>query len=408
MPQESIQGGLSRVSEIVRADFSLRMPPYQRPYAWTTEQLESLVNALIQAVTANEDAVSTLPPYHLEVFVLIPHDSEGYWLIDGKQRLLSVMLLMTLAGQILQEALPQAPKAQRETLQKTVQRCAQLSAMVTHWQLSGMEQRWWNDVLLAEPGWASKRYASLEPGQEALQQAAQNCWQQLQGWDYLHLQRLVAFVLLRCYAMLMITPNLQAALAYRHYVADLGEGRGQPLRDIDQLKITLIDGLRKQQRDYAARWEDYEVQLGENGMREVFEHIIYIHTHSAAAASLQQDLRALPLFAKPRAFLDILFWPYAEVFGQLCRADFRSKLYQEDINALLRKLLTLERRDWLAPALLFVHKYADEPPHIRDYLEHIWQQAQVDEAAPEQALRWLEAAERGSSSLLAELASDGE
>lgn len=81
------------ISEIFSCDGIYKIPNYQRQYSWTNDQLDALWNDLYEAYqnkTADNDC------YFLGSIVVV-NDGKGYFeLIDGQQRITTLMILMNV------------------------------------------------------------------------------------------------------------------------------------------------------------------------------------------------------------------------------------------------------------------------------------------------------------------------
>jgi hypothetical protein len=84
------------ISRIFSDDYVFRIPPYQRPYAWTTEQARELFDDLVDFVRSGFGEIENLPPYFLGSIVLIkPETSPESDVVDGQQRLITLTLLFS-------------------------------------------------------------------------------------------------------------------------------------------------------------------------------------------------------------------------------------------------------------------------------------------------------------------------
>jgi hypothetical protein len=88
------------ISKIFSNDYVFRIPGYQRPYAWTTEQARDLfddISGFIQAHKKGEEArVDEMPPYFLGSIVLVkPNELPNADVVDGQQRLTTLTLLLS-------------------------------------------------------------------------------------------------------------------------------------------------------------------------------------------------------------------------------------------------------------------------------------------------------------------------
>ena len=84
------------ISRIFSNDYVFRIPDYQRPYAWTTEQARDLFDDLTSFMAAAPGDVEDMPPYFLGSIVLIKSDtSPNADVVDGQQRLTTLTLLLS-------------------------------------------------------------------------------------------------------------------------------------------------------------------------------------------------------------------------------------------------------------------------------------------------------------------------
>jgi len=83
------------VARIFSDDYVFRIPGYQRPYAWTTEQARELFEDLYGFMKGNNGDVAEMPPYFLGSIVLIkPESVPDADVVDGQQRLTTLTLLL--------------------------------------------------------------------------------------------------------------------------------------------------------------------------------------------------------------------------------------------------------------------------------------------------------------------------
>src|ERR1044071_1352280 len=85
------------VSRIFSDDYVFKIPGYQRPCAWTTEQARDLIDDLTSFIAAHRGrAIDEMPPYFLGSVVLIKDDiSPDADVVDGQQRLTTLTLLLS-------------------------------------------------------------------------------------------------------------------------------------------------------------------------------------------------------------------------------------------------------------------------------------------------------------------------
>jgi len=82
------------ITKIFSDDYVFRIPGYQRPYAWTTEQAQELFDDLLMFMQAAGGPVDEMPPYFLGSIVLIKGEgAPDADVVDGQQRFLSLVAL---------------------------------------------------------------------------------------------------------------------------------------------------------------------------------------------------------------------------------------------------------------------------------------------------------------------------
>ena len=84
--------------------YLFNIPPYQRPYSWTTEEAGELLDDLTEAMGSAGD-VRELPPYFLGSIVLIKeHEKPEADVVDGQQRLTTLTILFSTLRDLELEA----------------------------------------------------------------------------------------------------------------------------------------------------------------------------------------------------------------------------------------------------------------------------------------------------------------
>lgn len=72
--------------------YSIKIPDYQRPYVWNTDKVETLINDLKYHVENNKGQ-----PYYMGSILFFCQNG-GYEIIDGQQRLTSLLILDKIAN----------------------------------------------------------------------------------------------------------------------------------------------------------------------------------------------------------------------------------------------------------------------------------------------------------------------
>src|SRR2546423_15250991 len=96
MPTHTLEAAEKTLLDIFCDKYLFRIPSYQRPYAWTTEQTSELLDDITTACGESGE-VANASPYFLGSIVLIkePQASEAD-VVDGQQRLTTLTILLSV------------------------------------------------------------------------------------------------------------------------------------------------------------------------------------------------------------------------------------------------------------------------------------------------------------------------
>lgn len=95
MAGTKIQAAERSIVDIFSDAYSFRVPRYQRPYAWTTDEASELLEDLIAAAFAKE-SLNEADPYFLGSIVLVKEEGNRHAeIVDGQQRLTTLVILLS-------------------------------------------------------------------------------------------------------------------------------------------------------------------------------------------------------------------------------------------------------------------------------------------------------------------------
>src|SRR5439155_25730702 len=92
-----IHGSEHPIRKVFSNDFNFKIPLYQRPYSWTTEQAGELLDDLISFIGSDTSvSINALSPYFLGSIVLIKDEAQpDAEVVDGQQRLTTLTILLS-------------------------------------------------------------------------------------------------------------------------------------------------------------------------------------------------------------------------------------------------------------------------------------------------------------------------
>jgi hypothetical protein len=202
-----IQAHETTIGQIFSDAYAFEIPPYQRPYAWEEQQVQELITDLLSAM---DDANASGGVYFLGSIVLIKSPNEPLSkIVDGQQRLTTLTILLSvlrdLTGDtelkisrghyVYQKANPDSGAQDRFRLllrqrdrvffQRNVQTPDSTRSLPDPETLEGSQQN------------IARNTAYLLSELEKLSEARRN--------------RLVAFIIQRCYLVVVAVPTADAA-----------------------------------------------------------------------------------------------------------------------------------------------------------------------------------------------------
>lgn len=334
-------------SRIFGDEYAFEIPAYQRPYAWEVEQVRDLLADLVEAMDG--DGV-----YFLGSIVLIK--SPGLppaKVVDGQQRLTTLTILLSVLRDLTTDA---ERRISRGTY--VYQKANPDSGAQDRYRLLLREQdRGFFKQRVQAPGATAELAdpAQLEGSRLRIAENVAFLRRQLEKWDAAKRDRLVAFIIQRCYMVVVSVPTPEAA----RRIFTVLNARGLDLTPTDVLKALLLERAGSAlEADLAKRWEAVETALGRERFVELFGHIRMIYEREKPRSALEDAFPSVvpPFFGDPDAFASEVLEPLADAWELLeDDADVRAAFGSEAARA-VRSLGRIDNKDWLPPALLRLWK----------------------------------------------------
>ena len=355
-PIEATEQELKR---IFSDDYLFEIPPYQRPYAWTTEQTAALLDDLMTAMKADDDKrmdMDEVPPYFLGSIVLIKDPTRALGqVVDGQQRLTTLTILLCVLRELCKEDGEKSNSLDKYVCEKG----AIFAGTEDRFRLRLRERDrdfFGNNVQSAGclPDFLKQDRASLTDSRQRMHENAGHLWRELSTVDQAQRDRLTMFLIQRCYIVVVSASDQNSA--YR--IFSVMNDRGLDLSPTDILKADIIGAMPVNIRTtYTNHWDAMEEEMGRDDFKDLFAHVRMIHMKSKARGSLNQEFRDGVLSKiKGVEFIDTVLTPLAEAYQVVSRAAYESTGDAEKVNVYLRHLGRLDNYDWVPPAIVFFEK----------------------------------------------------
>ncbi len=287
MANESIEGEAYQLKDILATELSAyyQIPTYQRPYQWTEENCEKLLDDLLSSYECYKESDYFCGSL---VLIAISKDSETnattYDIVDGQQRLSTFILLAkvlaTLYSErldpIIQEYLQESWSDRHEDGEKKKRKRLDFDLVGSSAKKDFQDALDFFDDLDASKGENSKSNDPSKGKNSYLKNAIclKNYLEQKEIEDINHFIR---WLYLKVNFITIICSDTDMALR----IFNVLNARGLPLHATDIFKGELLKKLteEKEQEELATRWENLRQKCLDNGfaMETLFsQHLTYL------------------------------------------------------------------------------------------------------------------------------------
>lgn len=366
MTRHTIEATEKPILDIFCDKYLFRIPSYQRPYAWTTEQVSELFDDI---KTACEDSttVADLSPYFLGSIVLIkdPQRPEAD-VVDGQQRLTTLTILMSVLRDLSEAKIASAIHSY------VCQTGDPITGTSDVFRLTPRERD--SDFFRAtiQNEGATAFLPDARQFKDARARIVENAVflrERLKTFSDEQRRRLTTFIAQRCFLVIVAASDQDSAFR----IFSVMNSRGLDLSPADVLKAEIIGALPTDKQDaYTQKWEDLEDALGRARFAELFGHIRMIHRKQKMQGTLIAEFREfVPTSKTPEIFIDKELSPYADAYEEIIDRAFSSYKNADEINRQLTHLSRLDNFDWQPPAIEVIARRRGDPDFILRFLSDL-------------------------------------
>lgn len=339
------------IREVFSDSYVFEIPAYQRPYAWEEEHARELLSDILGAMD-NSEASGGI--YFLGSIVLIKSPSDPLAkVIDGQQRLTTLTILLSVLRDLTtDEEMRFARRAY------VFQKADPDKGMKEQYRLLLRERdRAFFLKYVQKPGATSSLpdLKTCDGSEKRIAENARYFRQELEGMNEDRRNKLVAFVIQRCYLVVVAVPTAQAA----RRIFTVLNARGLDLTATDILKANLLERAGEPYDvPLAKRWEAVEDELGRDSFVELFAHIRMIFERDKPRVSLEEGfpIAVAPFTGDCDAFVADILEPIADAYTLLNNAVDVESQFGTEVRKATCSLQRIDNKDWLPPALLRLWK----------------------------------------------------
>lgn len=355
-----ITGKEYSLSKIFSKEFDYYIPTYQRPYAWTEEETETLFDDLYDFFVDEQD-----DNYFLGSIVLIKEDDKPHAdIIDGQQRLTTLTILMAVVASHL------SGDNQINCMRYIREAGNVLEGLepLPRLHLRDKDQKFFNKYIQNLKIDDLKKIDKETLENESQVHIKENCELLMRkfddkfGDDETKAIDFCRFLVTRCYLVAVYTSSQQSAFR----VFSVMNSRGLNLMPIDIIKSDIIGQIEsKDQQEYTEKWEDLEAKTTRAGFNEVFTHTRMIYAKSKSKQNLLEEFKEYVIpKSTPKQLIDNILEPYSEAYKILKDRKYVSTRNAKEINEYLYWLNKIDNSDWMPSAIKFFADNKNDSEYI--------------------------------------------
>ncbi len=350
--KNKISGAEYSFGKMFDGDFDYVIPRYQRPYAWTLDQVSELFDDLYDAYQDKQDT------YFLGSIVLVKEEGESYSeVIDGQQRLITLTILLAaitsklsgdmrpdFEGYIKEPGRPSQGKKQKPRLELRERDRDFFEKYIQNIKFDAL-------INLDSAVLDNEAQRNIQSNSKyLLKELNEKC-----STDTDKLFEFGTFLLNNCLLVVVSTPNTESAFK----VFNVLNSRGLNLLASDIIKANVIGKIDSNIRDeYTDEWEELEVQIGRQEFNDLLGHIRMIYARKKSKQTLFKEFNTYVMGEAPTSedLIKKILKPNGDAYliakGQ--KYVSTNNKNAKDINHLLKWLNRIDNSDWLPPAILFL------------------------------------------------------
>ncbi|GAA9666520.1 DUF262 domain-containing protein [Helicobacter pylori] len=260
MADESIEGKACQLKNILATEFEAyyQIPIYQRPYQWTEENCEKLLDDLLSSYECYKES-----DYFCGSLVLIEIGTDSatnaktYDIVDGQQRLSTFILLAKVLATLYNNEVSNN-KISRDFLEKSLGDTDEEKRKRLTFNTIGLNAK---DDFQDALDFFDNSHASKNNKNNYLKNAV--CLKNyLEKKEIENINAFIKWLYLRVIFIKTTCPNISMALR----IFSVLNARGLPLHAIDVFKVELLKKLvkEKDQEEFVSRWNALRQKCSEN------------------------------------------------------------------------------------------------------------------------------------------------
>lgn len=381
------------IKNLFSEKYLFQIPNFQRPFSWTVENFDQLFEDLKDAKNNNQeifaDDVQEYEPYFIGSIILCTDESRAdgsgvYDIIDGQQRLTSLVILMAVLRDLAVNK-----KAYDNLSEKIYQEEDEFAGTSESIRLKVREkEKEFFKKNILKPGSTKEidriDLRNLSEPKINIVDAVKTFRDKLitdNGADQNLINDMTKYILQKLVLVVVKTNSIYSAFRLFNVI----NARGMPLSNSDLLKSENLREINdsKEQDKYAKLWEDMEEEVGREEIEDLISFIRSIKLKEKAKSSIYEEFDK-KVFIKENDFKGKPFIEYLNkvkniyqkklLDADITADDERKSTYYHNLVSLMYNYLPF--KDWMIAPIRFSEKFSD--PLLYDFIKKYEKRIAVD------------------------------
>lgn len=349
------------LSDILAPGIELKMPPYQRSYAWEEEEVRELLNDL-RGATDNRRF------HFIGAIVLVEIEDGSFLVVDGQQRLTTLTMILAVLRDMENDA---AIQANIHSLIGDRERALLGEKAAWRLTLNHVDNPFFREAVQEE---GATRRRDIETDEASNHSRMQDNLR----WLEKHLkklspaQRQALFETIRDRVVLVRVTVPDWNGGYDVFRVLNTRGKAPNSHDIVKTEILQKADLPAEDASaYAREWLDHEAKLGGSGLDELMTIIRQLYTKNPKGKTANEFAKNVLSKVDARTFLDTDLPRYVEAFRMVLKGDPDYGEYSAAIKAPLDHLRLIDHSLWKVPAVAYIYHNPDDGQAALDFFNKL-------------------------------------
>jgi len=353
----SIAAEVQRIRDVFSPGADIRVPPFQRAYAWEDEETEVMIRDLLEAFRAGT-------VYFLGAIVVIRPKNKGPSdVVDGQQRLTTLTIMLAVLRDL-------AAAREQEGLHNMIghETMGMVFGGGHHWRMTlNRSDTPFFRRFVQERGGTKSQDAMMEavrvdhsPSQARIAAAVAQVYDFMTDMTDEERARFATWLLDE--VSIVRVRVSEYAVAYK--VFQSLNHRGKPLSDHDILKSALFEraGFTTQEAaQQSERWNGYTTQLGDRGFADMWKQIRSLYDREGAGEMVSALIAGIIPRSSIGEFLNSRMPRFVEAYNAVVNGSEVQIRLSEEARRRICYLRSIHHESWRAPAIMFLVEYPYDP-----------------------------------------------